>query len=138
VRKATHAGEDARAPRSKRKGARPLRRQGSNRSVRAHELALSVDSLLAFGCNDPLISPVRKKQSGLYVVSQAHVENFFFQALFEPRIFNGGDQLDAPVEVALHPVGASDVDVSVAAVLEVVDAAVFKKATDDAPDFDLV
>ena len=42
------------------------------------------------------------------------------------------ERLDAVVEIALHHVGAADVDLLVAAVLEVEDARVLEEAADDA------
>ena len=50
----------------------------------------------------------------------------------------GHDHLDAAIEVALHQVGAADVDLFLAAVEEVVDARVLEEAADDRSHRDVV
>src|SRR6266853_1303424 len=73
---------------------------------------------------------VRPKLPRLDVVGEERVQD-----PAEPRavlrIHHGHDQLDAPVEVARHPVGAPDEDLRVAAVSELEDAGVLEEAVDD-------
>jgi hypothetical protein len=53
----------------------------SNRGVRIRGPALGVDAFFTIAGSDAFISPIRKQNTGLYVVAQARVEDVFFQAL---------------------------------------------------------
>jgi hypothetical protein len=53
---------------------------------------------------------------------------------FQFRVKDGEGEFDAFEEVALHPVGAGEIDVFLAAGVEVHDAVMFKKAPDDRAD----
>ena len=51
-------------------------------------------------------------------------------------IFDGEDQLHAPVKVSSHQIGAAEIDLRLPPVLEIEDAAVLEKSSDDAEDPD--
>ena len=57
--------------------------------------------------------------------------------MLEFRRFNGKDDLDAPAQVAIHPVGRADVDLRIAVVAEIKDPAVLQEAIDDGDDADV-
>ena len=61
----------------------------------------------------------------------------FSEAVAEGGVFDGGDGFDAPIEVAVHPVGGADVKLFVAVVEEVIDAGVFEETAQDAVDGDV-
>src|SRR5206468_9598305 len=48
-------------------------------------------------------------------------------ALLDPAVEDGEAQLDAPEEIAPHPVGAGQIEIFLAAVEEIEDARVFEK-----------
>ena len=64
-------------------------------------------------------------------------EDFVAEPGAEVRVFDGEDDFAAFEEVAGEPVGAAAVDLLLAAVLEVEDAAVFEKTADDGADADV-
>src|ERR1700680_2062234 len=59
-------------------------------------------------------------------------------ARMQKAIFNWSDNLHAPIEVAGHPVGGSEVDLFVAVVPEIEDAGVLEKPPNDAYNSDSI
>src|ERR1044072_6239139 len=82
----------------------------------------------------PSVRAVGVQAARLHVVAQVRVEQNVLQVLPKLLVFHGRERLDPAVEVAVYPVGAADVDLLLARVLEVEDAAVFEEAADDAAD----
>src|SRR5438105_783064 len=76
-----------------------------NGAVMLHEIDLRIQSLVAFGADDALIAAVQEQPPRLDVVAQADIEHFIFQVALQARVFDGHENFDAAVEVALHPVG---------------------------------
>jgi hypothetical protein len=74
--------------------------------------------------------PVRSKLPCLSVVGEIGVE-VRHQARFEAFVANREHHLDAAEEVSIHPVRARTEDLLIAAVVEVVDAAVLEEPADD-------
>src|SRR5581483_3926161 len=74
----------------------------------------------------------------LEVVGKKHGENVTVDRFGEQRIEHGDDRLDAPVQVAAHPIRRTNEDLAVAAVLENVDARVLQEASDDAAHPDVL
>src|SRR5581483_2814441 len=106
-------------------------------AVMLHEIGLRAKPLAAFGRDDALIVAVQQQPPSLDIVAQADIQHLFLEVVLQSRVFDGHENFDAAIQVALHPVGAADVDVFGAAVFEIDDAAMLKKASDDADDFDL-
>src|ERR1700722_2711542 len=78
------------------------------------------------------INAIRLSRAGSAVVSQAFLENAIPQPPDDPRIQDRKQNLYAPVEVARHQIRAAHIHLFCAAVLEVIQAAVFKKPPDNA------
>src|SRR6185437_16126823 len=69
-------------------------------------------------------------------ICEVRRQNFVADSPRDSRIFDRKHRLDAFVEVARHPVGAAEIQLGLAAILEEIDAAVFEEAADDAADLD--
>src|ERR1043166_9121880 len=69
----------------------------------------------------------------IHVVSQIRLQHFVFQIRTKMRILDRTENLDSTIEIAIHPAGAAYVNLRRAGILEIEDAAVLEKATDDAP-----
>src|SRR5437763_2826386 len=106
----------------------------SNRFGGVDKVELTVEALPALLGGDAFVLAVGAEHACLHVVAQVRREQNVLQVFFQPRVVDGHERLDSPVEVARHPVGAARVDLLFAAVREVEDAAVFEEATDDASD----
>lgn len=84
--------------------------------------ALQVHGGFTFGSLAAQIAAVGLHLPCEGVVFEGEAEAFADDALFEFGIFHGGTHFDAAEEVAPHPVGAGDVGVFFAVVIEVVHA----------------
>src|ERR1700744_5311210 len=69
-------------------------------------------------------------------IGQIRRQNLIADPPRDLRILDRKHCLDAFVKVARHPVGAAQVQLGLAAVLEEIDAAVFEETTDDAANLD--
>ena len=78
----------------------------------------------------------RRELPGVFGVD-AHAFEDFAEAFAQGRGFDGGDGFDAPVEVAVHPVGGADEEFLVAAVEEMIDAGMLEESAEDADDADV-
>src|SRR5260221_14384589 len=67
----------------------------------------------------------------LAVVGQIGLEAFLDDALLDPAVEDREAQLDAPEEIAAHPVGACQVEIVLSPVEEVEDARVLEKPSYD-------
>src|SRR5216684_7405773 len=67
----------------------------------------------------------------LAVVGQIGLEAFLDDALLDPTVEDREAQLDAPEEIATHPVGAGQIEIFLAAVEEIEDARVLEKPSYD-------
>src|SRR5262249_34254707 len=76
------------------------------------------------------------KQARFACVREIRGEHFVADALAQLRILNGEKNFDTGVKITLHPVRAAEVEVGVAAVLEIEDAAVLEEAAHHAADPD--
>src|SRR5262249_15233173 len=75
---------------------------------------------------------------GLAVVGQIRPQALLDQALLDLAVEHGHAQLDAAEEIALHPVGAGEIDVLGAVVQEVEDPRVLEEAPDHRAHADVV
>src|SRR6185503_9262355 len=91
----------------------------SSRAVVSDEVTLRIHLLFAFPSTYPFVAPVGPQTAGLHVVSQAHIQHFFLQMFPESWVLDGRNQLDAPVQVSLHPIRTANVDVFFASVKEI-------------------
>ena len=98
-------------------------------------MRLAVYLKLARRRTKPCVKAFGLELSRLYIVSQAYIEYVRLDMLLQPGIVNRGDKLDAAVKVSKHPVCAADINILIAAVGEIEDTAVLKKAPDNADDF---
>src|SRR6185295_12487017 len=103
----------------------------SSRAVVSDEVTLRIHLIFAFPSTDPFVAPVGPQTAGLHVVSQAHIQHFFLQMFPESWVLDGRNQLDAPVQVSLHPIRTANVDVFFASVKEIKDPAVLQESSDD-------
>src|SRR5580658_8685567 len=78
------------------------------------------------------VCSVRSEKSSFPRVSQISGQHFGRDALAQLRIFQRENDFHAFIEIALHPVGAAQINLRRAAVLEIIDTAVLQKASDDA------
>src|SRR5262249_1188353 len=70
----------------------------------------------------------------LRVVHEINCQDRLPQVPFEPRVLDGKEHLDAPIQIAIHQIGAPQVNLLRTTVGEVVDPAMLKESPDDAPD----
>src|SRR5450432_4242917 len=82
------------------------------------------------------VCPVRSQKSSLASVGQIGVQDLGADALAELGIFHRENHLDAFVEIALHPVGAAQIQLRRAAIFEIINAAVLQETPDDAAHAD--
>src|SRR5206468_10348385 len=76
--------------------------------------------------------------AGAGVVGADRLEDFLADLLFGFLVQDRNHQLDAPVKVARHPVGAGDVDLLLVADAEREGSAVLEEAAHDARDSDVL
>ena len=84
-----------------------------------------------------LIDAIRLHDLGFHIIAPEPVEDFV-DVFLHPGRDNRKDGLDAAKEIARHPVGAAEVDLGLAAVLETKNAAVFEKSPDNAAHLDIL
>src|SRR5215470_13814062 len=72
----------------------------------------------------------------LYVIGKVGLQAFVDDALLELDVEHRESDLDAAEEIALHPVGAGQIDV--AGALEMIDTMVLEKASDDGAHADVL
>ena len=81
---------------------------------------------------DPFVSAVSQQNPRFQSVGEITLENLMQHPLPQHRVLDRDEHFDPLVEVARHPVGAAQVDLFVAAVREIKDAAVLEESPDDA------
>src|SRR5713226_553421 len=103
-------------------------RQVDEESLRAEAIAVAVEfgrvRLVGAG-----ITAVLTQEASLVVISEIALQNFAKQSLAQGWVLDGEHDLDPLVQVARHPIGAAQVHVRLAAILEVKDPAVFQKSS---------
>src|SRR5688500_19836378 len=82
----------------------------------------------AFGAG---VRAVGLQVASLYVVVEIRLQNVD-QPAFARRVLDRDEQLDAPIQIPRHPVGAGKENQLVAAMMEVQDSGVLEVAVDDA------
>src|SRR6185437_8053213 len=87
---------------------------------------------------DTLITAVGQQQASLGVVGQRGAQDVADQSLLQLRRLNRKHHLDAPAQIAIHPVGRTDVHLWIVVVAEVENTAVFQKAIHNGDDTDVV
>src|SRR5499426_958277 len=92
--------------------------------------------LLLLGDPGAFVRPVHLQPAHFYVVGEGGIQDLADDALLDPFVFDREEDFDAAVEVAVHEVGAAQVDLFIAAVDEAIDAGMFEEAPDDAADAD--
>src|SRR6266849_4821097 len=99
------------------------RRVGERRPPRQRdELVLAAHPRRALGRLDALVGPVGPQPPGLDVVGEHGPEDLVEHALLEQGMLDGKGDVDAADEVARHPVARGEVDLLLAAGVEVPDA----------------
>src|SRR5205085_11913774 len=94
----------------------------SSRAGAVAEIGLSVNCGCVVRRSLPFVSSVRTQAARFRAVAEVGLQDFFTQILLERRLADRRDDFDAPVEVAVHPVGAADLDFGRAIVRNVLDA----------------
>src|SRR5262249_5384520 len=79
------------------------------------------------------IRAVALQCASLRVVHEINCQDRIPEVTFEPRVLDGKEHFDAPVQIAIHQIGAPQVDLLRTAVGEVVDPAMLQESPDDAP-----
>src|SRR5438045_1325884 len=102
------------------------------------KIDLAVESFFCRTGLDPFVKAVRPQRARVDVVAQVSIKNFLLQVLFEPGIVDRTDDLNAAVQITRHPVRAADINLFITVVREIQDAAVLKKASDDAAHSDIL
>src|SRR5436309_10694201 len=102
--------------------------------MKLNEGPLAVELFLIGRGTHSLILAVRQHHARLHIVAQVRGEHDILQITLGLRIIDRRHNLYAAIKIAMHPVRAAYENLFVAAVGKVIDAAVLKKATDDASD----
>src|SRR5208282_2217871 len=84
------------------------------------------------------IAAVLLQKSYFYIVGEVGGQNFMHHAVAQQRVLEREQNFDALVQIAVHPIGAADVDFGLAAVLEVKNTAVLQEPAHDAAHADAV
>src|ERR1041384_6006413 len=108
----------------------------SSRDGAAAEIGLRVNCGCVVRWALSFVSAVGAQAARFHVVAQVSLQDFYTQILFERGRADRRDDFDAAVEIAVHPVGAADIDFRRAVVRKVIDATMFEEAPDDAQDVD--
>ena len=97
---------------------------------------LRADRRLAIGGDEPPVGAIRVLETRFHVVPQNRGQDALHHALFERRGLDREHDLDAPEEVAWHPIRARQEDLGAPRIAEVEHAAVLEEAVDDADHTD--
>src|SRR5262245_27181839 len=92
--------------------------------------------LFLLGGPGALVRPVHLQPAHFHIVGERGVQDFADDAFFDPFVFDREEDFDPAVEIAVHEVGAAQIDLFIAAVDEAIDAGMFEEAADDAADAD--
>src|SRR5215211_2231284 len=82
---------------------------------------------------DRLVRAVGFENLGVSGIAQIGRQNLLDDLGPMPRIFHRKEDFDSPVEIALHHVRTAEVNLLVASVVEMIDAAVLEEPPYDAP-----
>ena len=113
------------------------RRWGDDR-IAIEQLLLGVDTVLSGGSLLPDISTIGEHLAGLYIVVEVERQHFVAQVPHYPVVFDGKEHFNPAIKVARHQIGATRENQFLAAVVEVIEPAVFQEAADDANDADVL
>src|SRR5215831_11091523 len=97
----------------------------------AFKVGLTVEKELTGGAYR-LVRSFRRQLMGIDVVAQVGLQYLVLQVRAQLGIFNRTHHLNPPAQVAMHPVGTTDINFFVAVIREIYDPAVLKKAADNA------
>src|SRR5262245_17288818 len=81
--------------------------------------ALRIDRFHTFGWADRLIAAIDLKLPGAVRIAEQRFEHGVAQVSLERQILDRAEDFDTTIQVALHQVGAADVELLLAAVQEV-------------------
>src|ERR1700687_567199 len=84
------------------------------------------------------VAPVLLQKSGFRIVGKVCSQNLVHHAIAQQRVLKREQDFHALVQVARHPISAAQVDLRLAAVLEVKDSAVLEEPAHDTADVDAV
>src|SRR5229473_1798572 len=106
-----------------------------------HEIGVGREAVFLGG--DPRIRAVRRQVPALQRIAQIGHHDLVEDLAMHGHILDRHQRLDAPIEIARHPVGRADEHLGLVrrqpvAVAEADDPAMFEKASDDALDPDIV
>lgn len=101
-----------------------------------NEVSLRGKAVAVWNGAGPCVAAGGLEQAGLASVGQIGGEDFIANALAELWILDGKEDFDAGIEIALHPVGATEIEIGLTAVFEIENAAVLEETADDAADAD--
>src|SRR4051812_26205440 len=92
---------------------------------------LRVEPIARIRCCGGTIVTARTEHRRASRISKVRAKYRVAQVLTEIAIHHRAQHLDASIEVAFHQIGAADVGLRIAAVLEPVDSRVFEKPAND-------
>src|SRR4051794_37586124 len=101
------------------------------------EVELSLRARLSFFALQPNVASVGLQFARFHVVIQETREDVLHDFVAQDRIFDWKGDLHAANEIPRHPIRARHVKHRLAAVLEIVNAAVLQEAPDNADDADV-
>ena len=84
------------------------------------------------------VAAVLLQKSCFHIVGEVCSQNLMYHAVAQQRILKREQDFHALMQIARHPIGAAEVDLRLAAVLEVKDSAVLKEPPHDAAHADAV
>src|SRR5262249_39046266 len=94
--------------------------------------ALAAQRTLAIGANGAPVGPIGEHATGLHVVREVLCQDLVANTAAQLSIFDRENQLDSPVEIARHQVGAAGMNLLIAAVTKIKNPAVLEKAANHA------
>src|ERR1019366_6665498 len=84
------------------------------------------------------VAAVLLQESCLHIVGEVCGQNLMHHAVAQQRVLEREQDFHALVQIAMHPIGATEVDFRLAAVLKVIDAAVLEEPAHDTAHADTV
>src|SRR5262249_14795735 len=84
------------------------------------------------------IGPIRLKPAGLSVIRESIIDDLSMQSTTVIGIFNRKQNLHTAIQIAMHEVGAAEIDLVVAAVFEQVNSGMLQKSTQNANNTDVL
>src|SRR5579863_4272235 len=116
-----------------RSGQRTRARRINSAGSQLHEMLLHRKPVSIPHRARPGVCAIGVQNASFACVGEVRRQNLVADTLAEMRLLERKHRFNAFVEIARHPIGAAEIQLGLAAVLEVIDAAVFQESPDDTP-----